>query len=630
MQQLLGGLRDETNGNPFFALEILRYLASTGDVLQNASGRWEPRVGLDLAELPESVREVVAARVAARRPRRDDDARDRGADRQRVRARSARSGARTPTRTPSSTCSSRPSRPGSSRSSATTASRSRTRSSRTRWPRTSASSAAPRCTGGSPRSSSSDDVDERNAGELARHWLAARGADAPDRALRYAELAGDRALAGLAPDDAVPWYRTALDLVGDDDPAHRVQLHGEPRRRAPPGRRRVPPRGAARRRAGPRWSSASTTRSCAPRSRTSAAGRATPAPSTPSAWRCSRPRSPRSATRRPRRAPGCSRCSRPSSRSATTWTGAASCATRRSRSPASSTTRVRSARCCRAASTRCGCPRPPRSATARPPRTSRSPSRFDDPIARWFAVTDRLTVRRRARAARRRRPLPRRGGRARRRAPGVPALDRARAPGLARVGRRPLRRLRVVQRPGARRSGSTPVSPTRSCSTPPGCSCCATRRAAGTSSSRRWSRASPRTPTSPGSGRASPRATPETGRHDDARRMLDAEAATGFESVPRDVVWATALCLFGNVAATVGATDAAAVLLDQLRPVRAPRRDRRRARVPADRARGRAAGDAARTTRGRGVAPPGRGPRPTLRRTGVARRGAAGAERAHR
>jgi tetratricopeptide (TPR) repeat protein len=58
----------------------------------------------------------------------------------------------------------------------------------------------------------------------------------------------------------------------------------------------------------------------------------------------------------------------------------------------------------------------------------------------------------------------------------------------------------------------------------------------------------------------------ETGRFDDARRMLDAEVATGFESVPRDVVWAAALCLFGHVAAAVGATDAAAVLVDLLGP----------------------------------------------------------------
>jgi tetratricopeptide (TPR) repeat protein len=58
----------------------------------------------------------------------------------------------------------------------------------------------------------------------------------------------------------------------------------------------------------------------------------------------------------------------------------------------------------------------------------------------------------------------------------------------------------------------------------------------------------------------------ETGQHDDARRMLRAEAATDWESVPRDVVWATALCLFGNVAATIGATEEAPALLELLAP----------------------------------------------------------------
>jgi tetratricopeptide (TPR) repeat protein len=56
------------------------------------------------------------------------------------------------------------------------------------------------------------------------------------------------------------------------------------------------------------------------------------------------------------------------------------------------------------------------------------------------------------------------------------------------------------------------------------------------------------------------------GQFDDARRVLDAEAATGFAAVVRDVVWATTLCIYGNVAADVGATEAAAVLLDKLSP----------------------------------------------------------------
>ena len=58
----------------------------------------------------------------------------------------------------------------------------------------------------------------------------------------------------------------------------------------------------------------------------------------------------------------------------------------------------------------------------------------------------------------------------------------------------------------------------------------------------------------------------ETGRVDDAARMLAAEAASSFESVPRDVVWGTTLCLFGEVAARLGAPEPAAVLLERLRP----------------------------------------------------------------
>ena len=48
--------------------------------------------------------------------------------------------------------------------------------------------------------------------ELATHWCAAGDADI-GRALRYAVLAGDEALAKLAPDDARRWYQTSLELL---------------------------------------------------------------------------------------------------------------------------------------------------------------------------------------------------------------------------------------------------------------------------------------------------------------------------------------------------------------------------------------------------------------------------------
>lgn len=48
--------------------------------------------------------------------------------------------------------------------------------------------------------------------ELARHAVAGAGADV-DKALRYADLAGQEALAKLAPDEARRWYDVALDLA---------------------------------------------------------------------------------------------------------------------------------------------------------------------------------------------------------------------------------------------------------------------------------------------------------------------------------------------------------------------------------------------------------------------------------
>ncbi|HXO10322.1 MAG TPA: BTAD domain-containing putative transcriptional regulator [Solirubrobacteraceae bacterium] len=53
------------------------------------------------------------------------------------------------------------------------------------------------------------------AAELARHWLAAGDAQA-DNALRYSILAGDEALAKLAPDDARRWYQVALESLAPE------------------------------------------------------------------------------------------------------------------------------------------------------------------------------------------------------------------------------------------------------------------------------------------------------------------------------------------------------------------------------------------------------------------------------
>jgi class 3 adenylate cyclase/tetratricopeptide (TPR) repeat protein len=53
----------ETDGNPFFVSEVLRHLAETGAIFQDPEGRWTADVSLDNMGLPDSVREVIGARV---------------------------------------------------------------------------------------------------------------------------------------------------------------------------------------------------------------------------------------------------------------------------------------------------------------------------------------------------------------------------------------------------------------------------------------------------------------------------------------------------------------------------------------------------------------------------------------
>ncbi|WFE43568.1 AAA family ATPase [Verrucosispora sp. WMMD1129] len=56
-------LRAETEGNPFFVTEILRHLAETGAISRQQDGRWATPTRLLTRGLPVSVREVVGRRV---------------------------------------------------------------------------------------------------------------------------------------------------------------------------------------------------------------------------------------------------------------------------------------------------------------------------------------------------------------------------------------------------------------------------------------------------------------------------------------------------------------------------------------------------------------------------------------
>ena len=60
---LAHAVRQETDGNPFFTTELLRHLAETGLIYRDDSGRWAASEDLYERGLPQSVREVVGQRV---------------------------------------------------------------------------------------------------------------------------------------------------------------------------------------------------------------------------------------------------------------------------------------------------------------------------------------------------------------------------------------------------------------------------------------------------------------------------------------------------------------------------------------------------------------------------------------
>jgi class 3 adenylate cyclase/tetratricopeptide (TPR) repeat protein len=62
-------------------------------------------------------------------------------------------------------------------------------------------------------------------GELANHWAKATTAVDLVKAVGYARMAGDRALAELAPDEALQWFARALEMLADrDDPSIRCDV----------------------------------------------------------------------------------------------------------------------------------------------------------------------------------------------------------------------------------------------------------------------------------------------------------------------------------------------------------------------------------------------------------------------
>ena len=212
-QALARTLYDETGGNPLFVGEILIHLAETGVIGQGPDGRWTARVGLDAIRLPDSVREVIRSRtrhlsaagfgaltvaaVIGREFDLDLVARAEGIGEGQVldaleEAERAAIVREVPGRVGRFTFSHGLFQQAIYEDLTTT-----------RRQRTHLRLAQVL------RDECGDDPGER-IGELARHWCAAATPETAGVAVDYARRAGDRALAQLAPDEAVRWYAEAM------------------------------------------------------------------------------------------------------------------------------------------------------------------------------------------------------------------------------------------------------------------------------------------------------------------------------------------------------------------------------------------------------------------------------------
>ena len=221
---LRDALMAETEGNPFFVGEMLRHLAETRAIYQDDQGRWVAGPDLRTSGLPVSIREVVGRRVARL-----------GDTTQRVLALAAVMGrdfdsdvlalaADLNEDAVIDLCDQAVA--AAVLNEAEVAGRytfahaliehtlygSMSAGRRVRAHQKVADALEVLC---------GDDPGER-IGELAYHWAQATQPQDTQKAMTYAQRAGDRALAQLAPDEALRWYHDALDLL---DQASADDLH---------------------------------------------------------------------------------------------------------------------------------------------------------------------------------------------------------------------------------------------------------------------------------------------------------------------------------------------------------------------------------------------------------------------
>jgi class 3 adenylate cyclase len=212
---LAHALKRETEGNPYFTTELLRHLAETGLIYQDDTGRWVATDDLSTKGLPQSVRQVVGQRVG----RLGEDARKvlsqaavigrdfdidvlvavTGADEDAVLDvvdRSVRAGLLTEVEG----LAERVSFAHGLTQHTLYEELGAARRARTHHK---VADALEQLYGSAP---------EARAAELARHFVAATKTADAAKAVTYCKLAGDQALAQVAPADAVGWFAQALDL----------------------------------------------------------------------------------------------------------------------------------------------------------------------------------------------------------------------------------------------------------------------------------------------------------------------------------------------------------------------------------------------------------------------------------
>ncbi len=216
----------DTDGNPFFVAEILRHLDESGVVAPDTSGRWELTRSLAEVGLPQSIREVVTSRAerlgeesaellsTAAVIGRDFDldllARIVGRDEEELLGRLE----------------------GAVEAALLHEGRSPGRFSfaHSLVNHTLYDLMGPTRRGQTHRGiaealeeACGQDPGERT-GELALHWLRAASPREPGKAAHYCQLAGERALAALAPEEGLNWFRRAIELldqIPDADPSGR-------------------------------------------------------------------------------------------------------------------------------------------------------------------------------------------------------------------------------------------------------------------------------------------------------------------------------------------------------------------------------------------------------------------------